>query len=179
MPAAEVSGQGPARVGCLARVGSGSSLHAAAAPSAAQAALRVAAGCCRRRSALHGPHFDPVSNPLPPVLPPPHAECNPDGACRRCAVASQILIPAAALWIDAGYPETQCGSRANVTGEAQRQVGAPGWLPPLAGAANACAEVDPDFRCVACLPPTNGSTSAAASARGYYMKLASQAASVS
>ena len=56
-------------------------------------------------------------------------------------------MPTSALWLDAGYPETQCASRANVTGEAQRQVGTTGWLPPLVGTTNPCAEVDTGERC--------------------------------
>jgi hypothetical protein len=76
------------------------------------------------------------------------AECNPDGTCRRCSTAGAVLMPSAAVWLDAGYPETQCLATSSIQGEAKKVVGTAGNV--VAG----CAEVDLDFNCVACLQPT-------------------------
>ena len=50
------------------------------------------------------------TNLLAPDIPARAAECNPDGTCRRCTTAGAVLMPSAAIWLDAGYPETQVQS---------------------------------------------------------------------
>ncbi|KAI7840839.1 hypothetical protein COHA_005485 [Chlorella ohadii] len=76
------------------------------------------------------------------------AECNPDGTCRRCTTAGAVLMPSAAIWLDAGYPETQCLVTTSIQTEAKKVVGTAGNV------VAACAEVDLDFNCVACMQPT-------------------------
>lgn len=79
------------------------------------------------------------------------AECNPDGTCRRCS-AGAVLMPAAAVWLDAGYPETQCMATTSIQTEAKKVVGTVGNV------VASCAETDLDFNCVACSQATSTNT---------------------
>ncbi|PRW61347.1 hypothetical protein C2E21_0392 [Chlorella sorokiniana] len=70
-----------------------------------------------------------------------------------------ILSPTNAVWLDAGYPETQCTTKAVIAGQAKAIAGVD--LMAANAIAAACAELDSDFRCCAC------STATTAEPRGF------------
>lgn len=72
------------------------------------------------------------------------AACNPDGSCFQCSNTTKLIMPANSIYLDAGYPETQCNTSAEINREAKNITLANAYMPTN------CSEVDSDFRCAAC-----------------------------
>lgn len=70
------------------------------------------------------------------------AECNPDGTCKFCAAGKGLLLPVAAIWLDAGYPESQVrGGPGAAPGAAAGRRQAAGTASARCGAAAALLAV--------------------------------------
>ena len=58
------------------------------------------------------------------MLPLPRtAPAAADGTCKRCVASLRLVVPVNAIWLDAGYPETQVGARVGCRAAAARQLG--------------------------------------------------------
>lgn len=77
------------------------------------------------------------------------AACHEDATCLRChPTIKPFLSPTNTVWLDAGYPETQCTTRTDIAKHARAIAGVD--LSATNALAAFCRELDTDFRCAAC-----------------------------